>query len=213
MHKILIAFLTLFVLFSSCNLPQGDKHFISGAKFYDSGDFDSAIPELKLAIEKGLSLYEEDEVFTVIGNAFNELEKYDSSLFYHDRALDINPKNHEAWTNKGITYRLLTEYDLAEECYRNALALKPDYAELHASLGALYIYQEEVDLAIEHLTKAVKLDKMLPVSHSNLSYALALKGKFQEAEKELLIAESLGYKNGDIIRERIKEIKEPKEEE
>ena len=97
--------------------------------------------------------------------------------------------------------------------YNKALELEPEYAELHVSLGALYIHQEEYDKAVAHLEKGVELDDSLAVAHSNLAFAYATVGRFDDADRELKEAIVRGYERPELIKERIDSFKTISQEE
>lgn len=193
---------------SACDRSvSGDVHVDRGVRAYNDKQYEEAVRELTLATQKPLKRHQADEVHTILGNALNELDRLDDARAAHERALELNPKNHKAWVNLGIVHRLSGEFDEAERCYQEAVKLQPDYAELHASLGALYIHRDESDKAISHLEKSIELDEQLAVAHANLSLAYAMVGRFTDAEAQLKRAVVLGYENGPLIRSRIKELK------
>jgi len=207
MIKLITKTIIITILVSSCAIDSGDKNVELGSNYFLKGNYEKAENELKKAIDKKLFHYSIQEVYTILGNVYNELEMYDSSIFYHKKALQIDSNYFDALVNLGIVYRLTSEFELAEECYIKAKKINPEDPELYASLGALYIYKDEPELAIENLEKSIELDPQLVVAHSNYSLALAMIGEYDKAEKELKKAVAMGYKNGDIIKQRIEELK------
>lgn len=200
--------LLLLVAASCGNGPEsGDSHARKGFQLLSAEKYSDAAEEFEAAIQKGLSQQKPEEVYTCLGNAYNEMDEFEKSIQMHKKAIEANPDYHESWVNLGIVYRLTGDFDGAERCYLKALELEPDYPELHASIGALYIYQEKYDEAVRHLEKAVELDKQLPVAWSNLALGYATIGKFEEAQTALKKAVVLGYKNGPIIQERINNLR------
>ncbi len=204
----LSAKLILILILVGCANRNGDLNISHGANYYNKGEYELAEKELRKALNKELTAYSRQELFTVLGNTYNELEQYDSSIFYHQKALEIDPDYVEAWVNLGIVYRLTSQFDLAEACYTKAQEIDPSDPELLVSLGALYVFKDNVDMAIKTLEEAIKLDPQLATAYSNYSLALAMNGEFERAEKELKRAVSLGYKNGPIIKERIENLKQ-----
>lgn len=182
---------------------DGDAEVDAGQALAESEKYAEAIPHFERALQLPLRNYSKSDVYTQIGNCYNELDELEESLKYHDLALAEDPNNYKAYVNKGIVYRLIGEFDKAEEMYNKALVLAPDYAELHASLGALYIFQGKNDEAVAALEKAIQLDQTVAVAHANLAIAYATVERFEDAERELKRAIVLGYRNGEIVRERI----------
>lgn len=193
----------------SCGRTQesGDQDAAAGFRLLLDDRYEEAAERFERAVRKGLSEQKYEEVYTCLGNAYNELSRWQESIDCHKKAIEANPRFHKAWVNLGIVYRLTGDFAEAEKCYRKALELEPDYAELHASIGALYIFQERYDDAVKHLEKAIELDRQLPVAWANLSVAYATVGRFENAESALKRAILLGYKNGPILRERIDNLK------
>jgi tetratricopeptide (TPR) repeat protein len=163
--------------------------------------------KLKEAIGKNLIRHSRQEAFTILGNIYYGLEKYDSAVLYHKSALQIDSNYVDALVNLGIVYRITSDFAMAEECYNKAKRLNPKDPEVYASLGALYIYKGEPQLAIENLERSIALDPQIAITYANYSLALAMTGKYDKAEFELKKAVTLGYKNGETIKERIEELK------
>ena len=57
-----------------------------------------------------------------------ELKAYEAALAAYDRALDLDPTNADAWTNKGGMLRSLGRDDEAVVAYARALELDPTNA-------------------------------------------------------------------------------------
>jgi tetratricopeptide (TPR) repeat protein len=186
---------------------KGDRAADRGIALYNDGDYHAAALALDSALAAGLSKYPREQIYTILGNSLNELDRFDEAIGAHRKAIAINARYHEAWVNLGIVYRLQGDYEQAESCYLKALALAPNYAELHASLGALYIFKDEPKKAILSLRRAIALNRQLPVAHANLALASAMNGEFEEAEASLKRAIALGYKNGPTVQGRIDELK------
>jgi tetratricopeptide (TPR) repeat protein len=185
----------------------GDSACEKGVQAYLSRDFKTAVSELKGGLEAGVKPDDQALMWTILGNAYDELDEYEESVKAHKKSLELDANSHETWTNLGATYRHMKEYDKAESAYQESLKLSPDYPEAHASLGALYIYQGKNEEAIKSLERAIELDPGLAIARSNIAYAYAIAGRFDEAEASLAKAIELGYPNGDVIRQRIDEQK------
>lgn len=207
MNKMYLSLLMALMIVAGCVSDYGDGNVSKGSDYYLNGEYENAEMELRNALNKELAIYTKKELFTILGNVYNEMNEFDSSIVYHKKALAIDSNYVDALVNLGIVYRLTAEFDLAEKYYMKAMMVNPNDPELHASLGALNIYRGEIDKAIESLERSIELNPQLAVTHSNYALALAMNGNFEKAEKELTKAVALGYKNGDIIKERIEELK------
>jgi tetratricopeptide (TPR) repeat protein len=204
---IVLMLLPVAIIACSNNTDNGDEYASRGIDAYDAGRFDEAIVELEQAIEAGVTRHEMEEIYTILGNTYDNLDLYDEAIDAHMKALELDPDYFQAWVNLGITYRHKGDLDRAEESYNKALNLEPDYAELHASIGALDIFKGEPEKAIVALERAIELDSQLAVAHANLALAYAMVGLFEEAEASLQQAIILGYENSVVIQERIDNLK------
>ncbi|WP_370087270.1 tetratricopeptide repeat protein [Ekhidna sp.] len=200
-QTILLSLIIIIVV--SCSTPNGDSNVQLGAEYYRNGEYSKAETELKTALTKELTEYSRKEVLTIVGNLYYDTDMYDSSEFYHKKALEIDSNYVDAIVNLGVLYRLTSKFDLAEKQYLRAKELDPNNPDLYSSLGALYIHTGDIEQAVKNLRKAIQIDPQLPLAHSNYSLALAMTGKFDSAYLELKQAVMLGYKNGDVIKERI----------
>lgn len=201
-------FLSLIItIVVSCSTPNGDSNVELGADYYRNGEYSKAETELKTALTKELTEYSRKEVLTIIGNLYYDTDNYDSSEHYHKKALELDSNYVKAIVNLGVLYRLTSKFDLAERQYLRAMELDPNNPDLLSSIGALYIHTGKIELAIENLRKSIKMDPQLPLTHSNYSLALAMTGKFDSADLELKKAVMLGYQNGEIIKERINNLR------
>ncbi len=189
------------VLCISCQ--SSVEHVNQGMNYYSKGDFKNAREHLLKSEGKSLGSYSEKEYYTSLGNTFNALNSLDSAKIYHKKALQIDPQYFDALMNLGIVYRRTGEYALSLECYMEANKINPNDAKLNTSLGSLYIYINNPEMAAKHLRKAIKLDPSMVLAHSNYALALGYLGQFQKSREELELAESLGYKNGQSIRNKI----------
>lgn len=59
------------------------------------------------------------------GNHLCKFKDYDSAISSFDKALEINPDNHDAWNNKGVALLMLGIYEEAITCFDKAISLNP----------------------------------------------------------------------------------------
>lgn len=182
---------------------SGDGYAYRGIQAYEAGEYLTAVRELEKALTLQTQRYSTATMFTVLGNAHDQLANYAAAISCYQRALDADARFYRAWVGLGIVYRHQGNYEAAESSYQKALTLEPGYAELHASLGALYIFRNEVTRAIQSLEQAIRLNPTVAIAHANLALAYAMAKRFDEAESSLRQAVALGYKNHKSISDRI----------
>lgn len=209
MKRLILLFMLFEFIFGLYNpIEKGDDFAYEGFMKYEEGEYLEAVENMKKAIEVGVEEYDLKEIHTSLGNAYVELEMYEKAILEHKKAIEIDDKYYKAWVNIGIAYRQGGNLDLAEEAYLIALDLNPNYAQLHSSLGSLYIIKDEPEKAIEAFEYAIQLDPYIGVTYGNAALAYAMIGDFDNAEVYLKKSKFLGYKNYDIIKERIDSLRE-----
>lgn len=95
---------------------------------------------IKTHLELSLSVYPKGyNTLNDFGNFFLLIEKrYDSALYYFQRAADVDPLLSPAWISLGTTYRQLGQYRTALNCYNKVLVIDPGNARAYMSLSDLY---------------------------------------------------------------------------
>jgi tetratricopeptide (TPR) repeat protein len=97
------------------------------------------------------------------------------------RAIEINPRDHRYYSDRGIAYRAAGDLDKALEDYSKALEIKPDYPNALNNRGLVYVQQGLFDKAIVDFNEALKHGGFQAKIHTNLGLAYASKGNHQEA--------------------------------
>jgi tetratricopeptide (TPR) repeat protein len=197
------------LLFNACSFSTdtGDSHMLKGSTAYRNENYSLAIEELNKAADMGVKRYKLEQVYTLLGNTYCNLKQYEKAIDSHKKSLEVNPEFCEAWVNMGVTYRQKGNYDKAEECYKKAMEINPKDPELWSNLGSLHMQKGENDKAITEFEKAIELNNNMAVTHGSYALALAIAGRYEDADKALDRARELNYKNADVIQEKINELK------
>lgn len=110
-------------------------------------------------------------------------------------------------TKMGRAYRTMQNYAKAMDCYRRALAIDPEDGLIYSNMGVLCYVQGSYDTAIYYYRQAMSLmdehDTEFPTFLANYALALGTVGEKERAEFMLNRAQSLGYKNADVMRQKL----------
>ncbi len=111
------------------------------------------------------------------------------SLGYLERALEVEPTSHVAWSSKGFVLGKLDRLPEAVAALETAVRLAPDFANAWINLGEAQLRSKKLGRAIEALEKAAALqpdatDARLFLSQAYL--AARLLGKSREQSQRLL---------------------------
>ena len=127
----------------------------------------------------------------VLGSIYEKTERKSKALIAKQKAIEINPKDAEAYCNLGNTFQDLARLSEAEESFREAIKLKPDFAEAFNNLGnTLRILGKEIEAEICY-RKAISLKDNFAEAYNNLAKILHDLGKLEEAQENYRRALSL----------------------
>jgi len=101
------------------------------------------------------------------------------------QALDINPKNAEAYVGLGVSLTQLGEHEEATAQFLRAIELSPDNARAHEGLGTLLAEQRRLPEAADSFREAVRLDPKLASARFRLGIVSMDLGNLAEAKKHL----------------------------
>ena len=106
------------------------------------------------APSKPLSSSEKREranVFFSKGESFQEQKLYKEAAKQYKKAINIDSKYAEAYSNLGYCYRKQGLFKKAVKTYKKAISLDPNLAEAHEYIGEAYAEMGKFDLAEKHL--------------------------------------------------------------
>lgn len=87
-------------------------------------------------------------------------KKYVESFKLTEKAIQLNPKQAQAYNLRGQLNITAGKVHDAKSDYLKAVELKPDYANAHYNLALVYdIYLQEIELAIKHYQRYMSLLK------------------------------------------------------
>ena len=87
------------VFISTCSLAQNDSFFEQGNALYNQGDFDQAILKYETVLESG---EHSAELYFNLANAHYKLNHIAPSIFYYEKALQLDPNDKEIQNNLGF---------------------------------------------------------------------------------------------------------------
>ncbi len=102
----------------------------------------------------------------------------------YDQAIEKNPNDVAAYTNRGVSQHRLGDTGAAIRDYEKALKLDPKSALLHSNLSYAYYDRQNYDKALEAGNQAVALNGSLAQAHINLANARSKKGDYEGATRD-----------------------------
>ena len=92
------------------------------------------------------------------GNILMMFGKIDKAIDAYSQAVKLNPRDADAYNNRGVAFEKLGEVDRTIRDYDMAIAIKPNDAAIYNNRGAAYVDKGEVDRGIVDFDKATGLN-------------------------------------------------------
>lgn len=99
--------------------------------------------------------YPDAEVLAVAKAQFRD-ENYGNAARYFERAVEIDPKDGEAWLGLAASYDRLRRFDLADNAYTSAERLMGTRPEYLNNRGYSYLLRGELDRAEAYFSRALQ---------------------------------------------------------
>ena len=168
---------------------RGIENLIEARRLFEEAirldpDYDPAYSGLARALS----------LFHHFSTAFSTLELVEPAKNAANKALELNPKNSEAFSVLGYIAAVLEwDWTAAEQAFNKSLELTHDDAEIYNFIGDYYrLVVQHPTLAIEMELRALKLDPLHPVNHDDLGWAYALAKDWENALQYAQSARNLG---------------------
>lgn len=193
------------------------RHYEAGISYFDHGQYDLAIRELKCVVEgNGASRGEAKLGRFYLGQAYallaeSHLQKHQWTQAEENllRALEINPHYPDLRFSLAQVYYFTRDMDRASRELSNALRLNPDYAKAIFLSGLIRYRQGKHALGLGEMERAADLDADFMNDHLDQAKAQHAAGDHEQAG-ELFEKAGQMYSDyvGDLIRaakDRLKE--------
>jgi serine/threonine-protein kinase len=161
---------------------QWFKYFLSRDKMW----LDRATESVRQAEIRNLDLA---PVHRIAGKLRENDGRYEQAAEEYRRAIELEPRNSDAYRRLGQVYERNNQLDEAVAQYRRALDAEPNYYRTNQPLGNFYFSKKaNYSEAVKYLSKSVELVPDEPTARFALGSALTNLGHFVEAESEFRFA-------------------------
>ena len=149
-------------------LIAASEHDDRGRMMY-SGNADNA----------GGKQWEDISPYSMGDNLYNIV--CDMAMEDYNKAIELNPRLVEAYTNRGNAYWYKQQYDKAIEDYNKAVELNPRNAIAYTNRGVAYKNKQQYERAIEDFNRAIELDPGYANAYYNRGLAYSAKQQYDRA--------------------------------
>jgi len=105
----------------------------------------------------------------------------DKAIAEFSKAIKINPRDANAYYNRGITYYYKGQYDQAISDFNKALEINPKDAELYYNRGIANDLKGDYDQAISDFTQALELNPNYAKAYFNKALSCEKTGRIRES--------------------------------
>lgn len=123
------------------------------------------------------------EAWVTRGNVVHAMGRFFDSLLHYDRALELNPKLHDGWCNRGIAFADLGLWASAQECFEKSLALMPAL-EPHMNWANMACHVMDLETAEREYRACLEIEPGNFDAHINLGITLLGQGRWKEGWPE-----------------------------
>ena len=116
-----------------------------------------------------------------LGNGFADLNDHEASIASYEKAIEIKPDKHEAWSNRGVSLDDLGRKEEAIESYDKAIEFKPDKHEAWNNRGSSLSALGRNKEAIASFDKAIEFKPDYHKAWFNRGNSLSDLGRKEEA--------------------------------
>ena len=142
--------------------------------------------EFEKAKRMALSLIEDfPEVnlsWKIITDIHLQKGEFDEALISNQKAIDINPKDPDAYNLRCVILRKLNKFNDALKNIKKAVELNPNHPEFYFNMTVILRNLNKLDEAEKKCRKAIELKPNFIEAHSNLGIILHKLNRLEEAE-------------------------------
>lgn len=162
------------------------------------------LPEGRLELNARIVSVASGTVITATSHELKKdwLDQYRQRLATESRHIENNPKDADAFYQRGVTNYDLDEYDKAITDFGISISLNPEHKGAYLKRGSAYIEKQDYKRAITDLTKAVELSPLSTDSYLMRGMAYLFAGQYSASIDDLsrAIAINPAYKSAYINR-------------
>jgi tetratricopeptide (TPR) repeat protein len=123
-----------------------------------------------------------DQVALLKGIALLEEVQHDQSIAFFNEALEINPRNADAYFNRGLAYGNKGRHDKAIADFTKTIKINPNYTEAYNSRGHVNRSKyDNFDGAIADYTMAIEINPKFAEAYHNRGLAYYHKGQYDKS--------------------------------
>jgi tetratricopeptide (TPR) repeat protein len=126
------------------------------------------------------------------GAALAEKGQFADAMVEYGRAIELNPKNTDAYYNRALLYQKQGDTKAAFKDFDKIIAINPNYSEPYYGRGQIYDGQGEKSKAIAEYTKAIENNNNYKLAYHKRCMAYRSQGEYRKALDDAQKAKAMG---------------------
>ena len=131
------------------------------------------------------SQYRNEEIYTIMGNIYEDAGDTNKALDMLNKALAVNPEYFKAYYNFGTVYIKRQSWDLAIKNFKLSIKYNKEFPYAYYNLGYCYLQKREYGNAKKNFIKAISLKGDDKDFYQSLAYTYKMLGQEKNAKKVL----------------------------
>jgi tetratricopeptide (TPR) repeat protein len=137
--------------------------------------------ELQTWIEESDDDEQRSQLLCELGRVLNFSQAFEEALASFDRAIEIKPDDHQAWSSRGTSLKNLGQYEAAVASCDRALEIKPDFHEAWYNRGLVLYDLGQYEAAVASYGRALEIKPDFHGALSDLASSLRQLGQKEAA--------------------------------
>ena len=174
---------------SLTQISNGDDILLRGIQFHIKKDYQSAEKIYLQIISQDANNY---NGLRHLGILYYDIGKYEKSIQYLDKAINLQPNISDAYNNLGLVYFINDDIDIAKKLFEKSFQLDNSYLPAVNNLTRIYFKTNEREKCMQLASRALNIAPDTYIVKLNYALALSINEKIEDGIK---ILEELKTKN------------------
>jgi len=137
--------------------------------------------------------------YVLYGVILFQLGKITESIEKFDKSILIDPKNSDAFYNRGNAFSKIQDFEKAISSFDNSINLDKNNPEAYNNKGSVFLELNNFDEALNNFNKALEINPNNHSAKKNKAYLFEKKGDYKKSIHELSEILKFDKKNFEII--------------
>lgn len=140
-------------------------------KDYINAEKDYVIAEKSYLEAKTLDKPALDLLYDNLSLLYFDQNNFKKAIEYSTKRIELNPRNHVPYIDRGLSYRKMKKYKEAESDFNKSLEIKPDFFRAFGYRSFLYLELGQYQKSYDDASRAVEINKQYGYGYVVLAQA------------------------------------------